>query len=185
MYYFRTYREDSRKIKCLMLIYWSQQVVAWMVIITAKIIATLVVQNVLGWITLFSVHCFYIHNLNRCHTGSINPRPVCGSIVISFALYLKNKMGHITFTSLPFFGGHCLLQRVLLVVGQKKCIVQFIALGTYIYDMKTGVTNVTAIMYYVEVPVYLNSAMVVLNMRKYVREPLAETTAGTGVSFPC
>ncbi|KZT63523.1 hypothetical protein DAEQUDRAFT_760425 [Daedalea quercina L-15889] len=57
--------------------------------------------------------------------------------------------------------------------GILLCIVQLICLAAYIYDLVSNITGTTGSIYFIEGPIYFNSGMAVLNVRRHMRERLA------------
>ncbi|TFY68307.1 hypothetical protein EVJ58_g1076 [Rhodofomes roseus] len=175
-------------------------------------------QNILGWILVFSVHCFYINTMKHILRHHRQRRLIMGvavvlailtlltgSAIIDYAIYYKGKFNkkslvalappciiiltdvYITFVlcwtlSAARSGLHSptesLVNRLIKYNADRGiilCMVQLVALTTYFYDIYSGSTNITAVVYFAEINIYCNTGLAVLNMRKQVRAALSDT----------
>ncbi|KZT64317.1 hypothetical protein DAEQUDRAFT_39287 [Daedalea quercina L-15889] len=204
VYYFWVYREDSRRLKGLvawwLLLDTVKEAIALQVLYEDLItnhanldsIAHLSIaygaQNILGWILVFSVQCFYINNIKQILQHHRYHNLITGIAFVLAILTLLAGSADAYITGVLWWtlgtarsGLHSPTENVVNRLikynadrGIILCMVQLIALATYIYDIHSGTTNITAAIYFAEFNVYCNTGMAALNMRKHMRGTLED-----------
>ncbi|KAH9931443.1 uncharacterized protein B0H18DRAFT_1116255 [Fomitopsis serialis] len=216
VYYFWVYPDDPRHLKglvaCWLLLDTVKEAIALQVLFEDLIanhanlesIAHLSIaygaQNVLGWILVFSVQCFYINNMKHILRYHKRRRLIigvaivlailtllAGSAIIDYAIYYKGRFNKMSLVALAPPGiiiltdvyitfvlcytlyaaksglrSPALVNRLIKYSADRGiilCMVQLVALATYIYDIHSGSTNITAVVYFAEVNVYCNTGM--------------------------